>query len=175
MFKRLRRFFSRIKDALKELIFGDPVENDKVIDIEVVTETVTDADGNIIVTKTEKVNTTSSWKDIWKKCKAKVKLGVEHFIDDPRGTIRSLVGPGAVLTVVGGGILTATRAIKEFTTPIRKMKENREKSLTIYDDTVHGYYSLRRPLTNSEKNLVYGAQARRGDMHKVLEDLGVLA
>lgn len=177
IFARIKRFCKRIKDAIKELIFGTPVPSSEVVNVEIVTETVTNPDGSTTIVKTEKVNPNGSWKDILKRAGNKIRDGIAYVIDNPSEAWKKVFGPGALIAIVSGTIIKASSAISTITSPFKKFKENRKKEYTIYDDTVHGWYTLKRPLTRSEKNAVYAAQARagRGGMHQALLALGVLA
>ena len=164
-FAKLKKFFKKIVDAFKELFVSE--ETDGPIDIEVVTETTTDADGNQTIIRTERVNTTPTWKEIIGKAKRKVMEGIDKFVENP-----------AWLTVkigaISAAIMAPIAAVKMVTNPIKIFRENHKKKRTLYNDRTHLNYQLKRPLTKEEINEINAAQERKENITELLNSYGVL-
>lgn len=156
--ERIRNFVKDVKAAIRR--FFGLEEKKQPIDIEVVTETRTDEEGNIVITKTEKVNSTPTWSDIWQKAKLKVRTSIDAFLEHPA---RFSIGG---LTVFG-----FFRAIAK---PISKWHDSYERSHTLYNDKTHMNYKLKRRLTRREQNAVNRVQAAGGNIDELLDSYGVL-
>lgn len=162
MFKRLkeriRNFISDVKAAIRR--FFGLEEKKQPIDIEVVTETRTDEEGNVIITKTEKVTSAPSWSDIWQKAKTKVRLAADKFVERP------------LLSSISFGVIFGTfgKVVRFFS----KARDNWEKDHTLYNDKTHMNYKLKRKLTRRELNNVNRVQAAGGNIDELLDSYGVL-
>lgn len=164
LFAKIKKFFKRLVDAVRELFGAEP---EGPIDIEVVTETTTDAEGNQTIVKTEKINTTPSWKEIFGKAKRKVMDGIDKFVENPAWFT---VKVGVISAAITGAIGT----VKLVVSPITKAREAFKKKRQLYNDRTHLNYQLKRPLTKEEINAVNAAQERKENITQLLDSYGVL-
>lgn len=161
MFKTIKNkianFVRDIKNAFKKL-FG--ISESETIDVEVVTETVTNPDGSVTITRTEKANTTPKFKDICKKAKNKMMTVIDRFIDNPIPT-------GAAIAAVFGTFRMITR-------PLISAKAKWDEKTKLYNDKTHMSYKLKRPLTRREQNIINSAQAANANIGDILGSWGVI-
>lgn len=161
MFKTIKNkianFVRDIKNAFKKL-FG--ISKSETIDVEVVTETVTNPDGSVTITRTEKANTTPKFKDICKKAKDKAMNVLNNFIDNPITT-------GAAIAAVFGTFRMITR-------PLISAKAKWDEKTKLYNDKTHMSYKLKRPLTRREQNIINSAQDSGAKIGDILGSWGVI-
>ena len=162
IWERFKRFFKRIGDAFKELIGIDTT--DGPIDVETVTETVVDSDGNVVTTTTERKTNAPSWRDLGKKAKNKLAMSIDKFIDNPREALKK---PAIITAAIAAGV-------KYIINPFHKMKERYEKKRRLYNDKTHLHYELKRPLKKYEMDAINRAQENNQPIGELLESFGVL-
>ena len=175
IFKSLRTFFGRIKDAFKELFGIDKA--DKTVEVREYERETRNDDGDVIsVERVKVINPNGTWKDLGNKFKNKVMEGANYILDNPKKAFAWITAGGFGL----GAVLSAMERCKKiFIDPIERRRERREESKVIYDNYGSKYgrarYSLKRPLRGYEQNYVNAETAKGRSMVDVLQELRVLA
>lgn len=163
MFARLKRFFSRIKTAIKELIWGE----EKTVEVTSYSETEYNDDGTVKSEKRiEVVNPNGTWRDIGRKISNKIKEGVNWIIDNPKKAF-------GWLTLGGGGMAVVLSNVERVQRMIDKHQERRDKRRVMYDNRNNAWNTAKRPLTTRELNHLNLERAKGRAMSEVLAEMGL--
>lgn len=164
MFNRLKKFFSRIKNAIKELIFGE----DKIVEVTSYSETEYNDDGTIKAEKhIEVVNPNGTWRDIGHKISNKFKQGVNWLLDHPKTALGWFVG-------TGGGFAAFLTGVEKFQRIVDKHRERRDRRRVMYDNRDNCWNTAKRPLSSRELNHLNLERAKGRSMSEVLAEMGLV-
>lgn len=166
LWKRLKRFFGKIKDAFVELFTGE------------ITEETTENGENGESVKAEIVGEKKSefgaWiKQIGSTMGRNIKKQIEDFAANPPvGGLKM-----AVTTIIMGATCGGVgKILRFFSTPMGKALEQKEKACSIYDDRTHATWRTNRPLTPSERNnIMLTVRKNQWNMGEYLKWMGLLA
>lgn len=159
LWKRLKRFFGRIKDAVVELFTGEEPR----------TETVE----AVIVEPKEKSEFGKWVKDIGSKMGNFWKKQIEDFAENPITGTAKLTALTAALAIP----LSFLEKIKRlFVNPLAKSLERREKMYDLYDHQWGMHWKLNKPLSPEEKNrIMLICRGNKWDVGTYLAKMGLLA
>jgi hypothetical protein len=163
LWKRLKRFFSRIKDAVVELFTGELPEETANKEEPIKAEIVG-----------EKKSEFRAWvKKIGGKMGSGIKKQIEDFAEHPTfGGLKIALTTGFMGIACGG----ASKIFRFFATPMGKALEQKEKACSIYDDRNHATWRTNRPLTPSERNnIMLTVRKNNWNMGEYLKWMGLLA
>lgn len=159
LWKRLKRFFGRIKDAVVELFTGEEPK----------TETVE----AVIVEPKEKSEFGKWVKSIGSKMGNFWKKQIEDFAENPITGTAKLTALTAALAIP----LSFLEKIKRlFVNPLAKSLERREKMYDLYDHQWGMHWKLNKPLSPEEKNrIMLICRGNKWDVGTYLAKMGLLA
>jgi len=159
LWRRLKRFFGRIKDAVVELFTGEEPR----------TETVE----AVIVEPKEKSEFGKWVKDIGSKMGNFWKKQIEDFAENPITGTAKLTALTAALAIP----LSFLEKIKRlFVNPLAKSLERREKMYDLYDHQWGMHWKLNKPLSPEEKNrIMLICRGNKWDVGTYLAKMGLLA
>lgn len=159
LWKRLKRFFGRLKDAVVELFTGEEPK----------TETVE----AVIVEPKEKSEFGKWIKGIGSKMGNFWKKQIEDFAENPITGTAKLTALTAALAIP----LSFLEKIKRlFVNPLAKSLEKREKMYDLYDHQWGMHWKLNKPLSPEEKNrIMLICRGNKWDVGTYLAKMGLLA
>lgn len=163
LWKRLKRFFGRIKDAFVELFTGEVTEE--------TTENGESVKAEIVG---EKKNEFIAWvKKIGSTMGKGIKKQIEDFAEHPTfGGLKIALTTGLMGFACGG----VSKIFSFFSTPMGKALAQKEKACSIYDDRTHATWRTNRPLTPSERNnIMLTVRKNQWNMGEYLKWMGLLA
>lgn len=165
LWKRLKRFFSRIKDAVVELFTGELKEetttNDgEPVKAEIVGEKPKSEFGAWLRTIGGKMG------NFWKK-------QIEDFAENPIAGTAKLTALTAALAIP----LSFLEKVKRlFVNPLAKSFEKREKMYDLYDHQWGMHWKVNRPLSPEDKNrIMLNCRRNKWDVGTYLAQQGLLA
>jgi hypothetical protein len=163
LWKRLKRFFSRIKDAVVELFTGELPEEtankEETIKAEIVGEKKSEFGAWV-----RKIG--GNMANFWKK-------QIEDFAENPITGTAKLTALTAALAIP----LSFLEKIKRlFVNPLAKSLERREKMYDLYDHRWGMHWKLNKPLSPEEKNrIMLICRGNKWDVGTYLAKMGLLA
>lgn len=174
LFNALKRFFNRIKDAVKEL-FGVKNKDDEPIEVKTYEETNYDKEGNVISSKKIEVkNPNGSWKDIWQKISNKAKEGVSNAVDYIIEHPIQFLTYGTIGSVSIGSMLSAFSRV---TGTFERMHDKKMSRRTIQDVYGSKYgratYVCNRNISDRTRNYINSRVANGESMPNVLREMGL--
>ena len=164
LWKRLKRFFSRIKDAVVELftveVSGEATNEGETVKAEIVGEKPKSEFGAWV----RKIGSTMG--------KA-IKKQVEDFAEHPTFGGLKLALTTGVMGLTCGGI---SKIFRFFSTPMGKALEQKEKACSIYDNQLHTTWKTNRPITDAERNnIMLTCRQNHWNIGEYLKWMGLLA
>ena len=159
LWKRLKRFFSRIKDAVVELFTGEEPKTEIV---------------EAVVVEPKEKSEFGKWvKSIGSKMGNAIKKQIEDFAEHPTFGGLKIAFTTGLMGIACGGV---GKIFSFFATPVGKALEQKEKACTIYDDRYHATWRTNRPLTPSERNdIMLTVRKNKWNMGEYLKWMGLLA
>ena len=163
LWKRLKRFFSRIKDAVVELFTGELKEE--------ATNKTESVEAEIVGAKKSEFG---AWlRTIGGKMGRAIKKQVEDFAEHPTFGGLKLALTTGVMGITCGGI---SKIFRFFSTPMGKALEQKEKACSIYDNQLHTTWKTNRPITDAERNnIMLTCRQNRWNIGEYLKWMGLLA
>jgi hypothetical protein len=181
--KKFKRFLNKIKNAIIEFLSD---EDDKVVDVKFEEEDEDDKDDDSCIenSQTEEIQESEkkparkkTWykviKKSFKNLNNKAKDAVEKASEDPAEAMKKITKLGIVASAITMFIGKMQSAVIR---PIKNRKDERRREVRKYDYKTQKWFTLRRPLTESEEQYINLRMV--GDksisLYSLLNEMGLL-
>ena len=161
LFRKLKMFLRRMKDAIVELFTGkEPKVEEETVEAEIV--------------KRKEDNSFVDWiEEIGRKIGKNIKKGIDYAVDHPLKAMAAITGVSFTFNTFCSTIGTLRKNIID---PSRRYVEEKQNKYRIYDNKNFGqYWVTNRPMTDIDKQWITRHCKETGiDMGEYLHNIGLL-